>query len=150
MEALEGATSHQPTASPAPRPAGATVLTQRSRLRANPVIPRRYEMLSRQLYTRINPQTGHTWGRTEPGWDERDPERPRLMAKWVERCFNATTVAMLARQGLIWPQDLLEDFLAGQRPAPATTVKRSVPAPASSVEDSNVVDFDRFRHQRRA
>lgn len=112
--------------------------------------PRRYEMLSRQLYTRINPQTGHTWGRTEPGWDERDPERPRLMAKWVERCFNAATVAMLAPQGLIWPQDLLEDFLAGQRPAPATTVKRSVPAPASSVEDSNVVDFDRFRHQRRA
>ncbi|WP_232661240.1 helix-turn-helix domain-containing protein [Pseudonocardia sp. TRM90224] len=82
----------------------------------------RYAMLRRQLYTRINPETGHTWGRTEPGWDEREPEQPRLLAKWVERCYNATSPAMLAPRRLIWPQDLLEDILAGQRSAPSTSV----------------------------
>lgn len=112
--------------------------------------PRRYEMLQRQLYTRINPQTGHTWGRTEPGWDERVPERPRLIAKWVERCFNATTVTMLAPLGLIWPQDLLEDFLAGQRPAPSTARVPTVPSQTAPIEDNNVVEFDRFRQKRRA
>jgi hypothetical protein len=112
----------------------------------------RYEMLRRQLYTRINPQTGHTWGRTEPGWDDREPERPRLMAKWVERCFGATSATMLAPHRLRWPQDLLEAFLAGQRAAP--TVARSTTLPVrrgQRDEDGlNVVDFDRFRQDRRA
>jgi Zn-dependent peptidase ImmA (M78 family) len=112
----------------------------------------RYEMLRRQLYTRINPQTGHTWGRTEPGWDDREPERPRLMAKWVERCFGATSATMLAPHRLRWPQDLLDAFLAGQRAAP--TVARSTTLPVrrgQRDEDGlNVVDFDRFRQDRRA
>lgn len=103
----------------------------------------RYDMLRRQLYTRINPDTGSTWGRTEPGWNDRAPERPRLLAKWVERCFNATSARMLVSQNLIWPQDLLEDFLAGQREAPPIRpTTRVAPAP-----DGNVVDFERFRHR---
>ena len=146
----------------------------------------RHDMMRRQLYTRTNPDTGRTWGRTEPGWDERTPEQPRLLAKWVERCFGATSPAMLAPRELIWPQDLLVDFLAGQRSAPATTTsptsattststassstaagstaagsaaaassagaRRSGPAPgrAGPVKGGNVVDFDRFRNERRA
>ncbi|WP_218602626.1 ImmA/IrrE family metallo-endopeptidase [Pseudonocardia abyssalis] len=126
----------------------------------------RYDMLRRQLYTRINPATGHTWGRTEPGWDARVPEQPRLLAKWVERCFHATSAAMLAPRRLIWPADLLEDFLAGQRPAPSTTPsdnssiagtnQRRPALSAAAVPGTialargNVVDFDRFRNERRA
>jgi len=132
----------------------------------------RYDMLRRQLYTRINPATGHTWGRTEPGWDARVPEQPRLLAKWVERCFHATSVTMLAPRRLIWPQDLLEDFLAEQRPAPAGSLAASganrrrptgssassgaVTAPEATtpgavpVAGGNVLDFDRFRNERRA
>jgi hypothetical protein len=112
----------------------------------------RYEMLRRQLYTRINPETGHTWGRTEPGWDDREPERPRLIAKWVERCFGATSASMLAPHRLMWPQDLLEAVLAGQRTAPDVARSTTLPVrPGKRGDDGrNVVDFDRFRQDRRA
>lgn len=109
----------------------------------------RYEMLSRQLYTRINPDTGRTWGRTEPGWDERTPERPRLLAKWVERCFGATNVTMLAPHNLIWPQDVMEDLLAGQRQAPTSMPLEPQREPDAAAREV-VVDFGRFRSRRRA
>jgi hypothetical protein len=99
--------------------------------------------------TRINPDTGRTWGRTEPGWDERIPERPRLLAKWVERCFGATTVPMLGPHNLIWPQDVLEDLLAGQRPAPPVASEEPSRVPKAGGDDV-VVDFGRFRGRRRA
>ena len=108
----------------------------------------RYDMLRRQLYTRLNPQTGHTWRKTEPGWDEREVERPRLIAKWVEHCYAATSATMLAPHRLMWPHDVLEDFLAGQRSAPAPSAQR--PTPETAAVSGNVVDFDRFRQRRRA
>lgn len=135
---------------------------------------RRYDMLRKQLYTRVNPDTGHTWGRTEPGWDERDPERPRLLAKWMEQCFGATSVAMLATRDANWPdghakypQDLLDDLFAGQRRAPSASGQSAAPRRTTDVVTSAVpparaltpmggdggnviVDFDRFRRQRRA
>lgn len=77
----------------------------------------RAAMLQRQLYTRINSETGRTWGKTEPGWDARLPEQPRLLIKWVEACYGATSVEMLAALDLIFPADLLADILAGQRGA---------------------------------
>nr|WP_245649462.1 ImmA/IrrE family metallo-endopeptidase [Nocardia shimofusensis] len=110
----------------------------------------RYEMLSRQLYTRINPDTGHTWGRTEPGWDARQIERPRLLARWVERCYGATSATMLASQQLIWPQDLIEDFLAGQRSAPNRTPFTPRESQPLHTETSVIVATDRFRERRRA
>ncbi|SHT51813.1 DNA-binding protein [Mycobacteroides abscessus subsp. abscessus] len=120
----------------------------------------RYEMLRRQLYTRVNSDTGHTWGKTEPGWDDREPERPRLMAKWVEVCFGAKSAQMLAPRRLIWPEDLLEDFLAGQRSAPprrnrpsagsAEVVVAPEPQPQiSAPRGGTVVDFERFRNRSR-
>ncbi|WP_145043379.1 ImmA/IrrE family metallo-endopeptidase [Mycobacteroides abscessus] len=80
----------------------------------------RFEALRRQLYTRANTETGTTWGRVEPGWDDREVEQPRLISKWLELAFSARSAAMLAPYGLPWPQDLVEDFMAGQRTAPHT------------------------------
>jgi len=108
----------------------------------------RYDMLRRQLYTRVNAQTGHTWGKTEPGWDEREVERPRMLAKWVERCYSATSATMLGPHGLIWPPDVLDDLLAGQRSAPGRVAVRSATTTPSG--GGNVVDFDRFRQRRHA
>lgn len=45
-------------------------------------------------------------------------ERPRLISKWLEMAFCARSAAMLAPYDLLWPQDLMEDFMAGQRAAP--------------------------------
>lgn len=81
----------------------------------------RAKMLTTQLYARINPDTGHTWGMTEPGWMDRQAERPRLVRKWVERCYGGASVAMLATApSMIFPSDLLGWFLTTQRAAPAT------------------------------
>ncbi|MGY1984135.1 ImmA/IrrE family metallo-endopeptidase [Nocardia gipuzkoensis] len=108
----------------------------------------RYDMLRRQLYTRQNPETGHTWGKTEPGWDAREVERPRLMSRWVERCYGATSAAMLAPHQLMWPQDLLEDFLAGQRTAPGRVTP--VAGASTPTGEGKVIAFEQFRQRRRA
>ncbi|MUL61217.1 DNA-binding protein [Mycobacterium sp. CBMA 213] len=76
---------------------------------------KRFESLQRQLYSRVNPDTDTTWGRVEPGWNDREVERPRLVSKWVEIGLSARSAAMLAPYGLPWPQDMLEEFLYGQR-----------------------------------
>jgi Zn-dependent peptidase ImmA (M78 family) len=89
----------------------------------------RFEALRRQLYTRTNTETDTTWGRVEPGWNDREVERPRLISKWLEMAFSASSVMMLAPFDLMWPMDVLEDFTAGQRSGPAIT---STPA----VDDS--------------
>jgi Zn-dependent peptidase ImmA (M78 family) len=85
----------------------------------------RFDALRRQLYTRTNTETDTTWGRVEPGWNDREVERPRLISKWLEIVFSARSAAMLQPFDLMWPQDLLEDFMAGQRPAPGGTAERS-------------------------
>lgn len=115
----------------------------------------RAKMLQRQLYTRINTDTGHTWGRTEPGWDERKPERPRLLIKWVQRCYGASSADMLAAHELMFPADLLSDFLAGQRGAPSRTSSRPAPSPVSDAdgdgaEYGTVVQLSRIRACRQA
>ncbi|MGB3676821.1 MAG: ImmA/IrrE family metallo-endopeptidase, partial [Candidatus Nanopelagicales bacterium] len=75
----------------------------------------RADTLQRQLYTRVNPETGHTWGKTEPGWNSRVPERPRLLRRWMEECYGSVSAEALAAHDLIYPTDLLADILAGQR-----------------------------------
>lgn len=85
----------------------------------------RFEALRRQLYTRVNTETDTTWGRVEPGWNDREVERPRLISKWLEIVFSASSAAMLQPYDLMWPQDVLEDFMAGQRSAPGNTAERS-------------------------
>jgi|SRR5690625_2074499 len=116
----------------------------------------RAKMLTTQLHSRINPETGHTWGMTEPGWNERGPERPRLLRKWVERCYGGAAVPMLtARESMIFPPDLLDWFLATQRPSPGADRHPVAASVGSSVEGSSapgsrpqVVRLDDFRRGR--
>lgn len=68
----------------------------------------RYETLKRQLHTKINRDTGHTWGKTEPGWDGRCPEQPELLARLLQQSGSAG-------RGQMWPNDVLEAFMTGQR-----------------------------------
>ncbi|MDM2175035.1 helix-turn-helix domain-containing protein [Mycobacteroides franklinii] len=103
----------------------------------------RYEMLRTQLYTRINADTGFTWGRTEPGWDERLPERPRLMSKWIEFAYGVSSPEALAAHQVIWPLDVLHEFLVGQRYAAAP-----VKPPPARVMRSGVADFAAYRQRR--
>lgn len=115
----------------------------------------RARMLTTQLYSRINPNTGHTWGMTEPGWDERELERPRLLRKWVERCYGSASVPMLsARDSMIFPPDLLDWFLATQRGAPKAE-RQPVAAAIGSTrvdrglsEPRQVIRMDDFRRGR--
>jgi len=75
--------------------------------------------LQRQLYTRINTDTGHTWGKTEPGWDTYTPEKPRLLRRWMGVCYaEADSAEALVAHNLIYPTHLLADILAGQGNAP--------------------------------
>ncbi|MGX9293564.1 helix-turn-helix domain-containing protein [Tsukamurella paurometabola] len=123
----------------------------------------RFRSLQKQLYQRVNPDTGRTWGRTEPGWDDRAVERPRLLSKWVELGFAVPSAQLLSTYDLIFPGDILGDFLVGQRPAPSTST--SPAAPASPAVDTtagsrggdrgagdgtaDVIDFRRFQQRSR-
>lgn len=116
----------------------------------------RAKMLTTQLHSRINPDTGHTWGMTEPGWKDREVERPRLIRKWVERCYGGASVPMLvARESMIFPPDLLDGFLATQRPAPAADrqpVAASIGAASTSTRAPDcgpqVIRLEDFRRGR--
>lgn len=86
----------------------------------------RAKALTRQLYTRINPTTGRTWGMDEPGWDEHTPERPRILSHWAERCFGTSAPMALSTLSRIWPPDLLTAMFAEQR--------RSTPRTSNDVD----------------
>ncbi|WP_019201894.1 ImmA/IrrE family metallo-endopeptidase [Tsukamurella sp. 1534] len=128
----------------------------------------RFRSLQKQLYQRVNPDTGRTWGRTEPGWDDRAVERPRLLSKWIELGFSVQSPQLLATYDLIFPGDILADFLVGQRPAPSTTsspTASSAAAPSAPAVDTvagargedrdaadgsaDVIDFRRFQQRSR-
>jgi Zn-dependent peptidase ImmA (M78 family) len=71
--------------------------------------------LQKQLYTRINPTTGRTWGVDEPGWDDREPERPGMLSRWSERCWGNSLPHEDAHTANRWPADLLESVFSAQR-----------------------------------
>ncbi|AYE99580.1 DNA-binding protein (plasmid) [Mycobacterium paragordonae] len=115
----------------------------------------RAETLQKQLYTRINTDTGHTWGKTEPGWDARKPERPRLLRKWIEACYGTASAEALMAHNLIFPADLMADVLAGQRDAPGRARLRVARVKSAGDGDGEgpgdggqiVVPFERARRQ---
>lgn len=112
----------------------------------------RYRLLQKQLYTRVNPDTGFTWGRTEPGWDDRVPERPRLMSRWVEAVYNTKTTQALAARNLIWPIDVIREFMVGQRgrathgPAPTTSARHVSSSPGGQVVRVDFANANRSHH----
>lgn len=109
----------------------------------------RYEMLRTQLYTRINAETGFTWGRTEPGWQDRKPERPGLLSRWIEFAFGIASPEVLAAHRLIWPPDVIAEFLVGQRfPTAGPEPTRS--GPPRSGGSGGVIDFAAHRARRQA
>lgn len=63
--------------------------------------------LQKQLYTRRNPKSGKTWGVTEPGYDERAIEQPRMLNAWVEKFFGRLPPHALADRMRFIPEDLL-------------------------------------------
>ena len=95
-------------------------------LHGNDVISdQRRKTLYDQLYTRRNPETGRSFGVTEPGWDQRLPERPRLIAAWSKHITGSLVPEAIASASRIFPPDLLMSILNEQRGAP----RRSAPPP---------------------
>jgi hypothetical protein len=107
-------------------------------LHANGAITdQRKKMLYEQLYTRRNPETGRSFGATEPGWDKRSPERPRLIAAWLERIVGSVMPEAVASMLGIFPSDLLGSILNEQRKAPAQLKKPTARRPQA--DDRRVV-----------
>lgn len=75
----------------------------------------RFQALRTQLYTRRNPETGRTWGLDEPGWNERKPERPRLLSAWIERDLGTTDPEAVSSMLPFFPADVLAQILREQR-----------------------------------
>lgn len=71
--------------------------------------------LSKQLYVRKNPATGRSWGRDEPGWDDRKVERPRALTAWAERCVGTSAAGALSNIDSFWQDDLMHSILNAQR-----------------------------------
>jgi hypothetical protein len=107
-------------------------------LHVNGVITdQRQKTLYDQLYTRKNPETGRSFGATEPGWDKRDPERPRLIAAWLERIVGSAIPEVVASTSGIFPSDMLGSILNEQRKAPARVKNTARDKP--STDDRRVV-----------
>lgn len=80
---------------------------------------RRADMLHRHLNAGSNPATGQLWSVTEPGWDARHVEQPRLISKWAELCCGSAAPALVAaRTSTVLPLDVVKSVLATQRSAP--------------------------------
>ncbi len=63
--------------------------------------------LQKQLYTRRNPKSGKTWGATEPGYDERMVEKPKLLDAWVSKFYGDVSTSAVANLIKFAPEDLL-------------------------------------------
>jgi len=87
-------------------------------LRANDAISdQRYQTICRQISGRTDPDSGHTWTVTEPGWDRFEPERPRLLTNWLQDGYDARTVHARAELASRWGGTLVRELLHEQRPA---------------------------------
>lgn len=85
-------------------------------LHTNGVITdQRKKTLYAQLYTRRNPETGRSFGATEPGWDRRIPERPRLIAAWAQHITGSLAPEIISTASGIIPPDLLAGIMNEQR-----------------------------------
>jgi Zn-dependent peptidase ImmA (M78 family) len=71
--------------------------------------------LYKQMSNRRDRQTGERWRVQEPGWREREPERPKLIAKVLETAFDSEPdLNTLSRFIYSWRPDFIDQLLAGQ------------------------------------
>jgi hypothetical protein len=75
----------------------------------------RRKTLQAQLYTRINPGTGRTWGRDEPGWNSRSVEEPSLIATWMSRCLGGASPNLVANLSGVWPSDIVAMMIGAEK-----------------------------------
>lgn len=108
----------------------------------------RKDTLQKQLYTRKNPETGRTYGVDEPGWKAQTPERPRMLAEWLERTVGSANPNAVASLSGAWPADVLGGFLTEQRrrgPVRGSSTsqrsQRPVHADAESRSSGQVIDL---------
>jgi len=71
--------------------------------------------LYKQMSNRRDRQTGERWRIQEPGWRDREPERPKLIAKVLEAAFGAgPDLDTLSSVLYGWRSDLVDQLLTGQ------------------------------------
>lgn len=71
--------------------------------------------LYKQLSNRRDRTTGQSWRLTEPGWNDRRAERPKLIAKVLEYAFDdVRSVNDLSKKVCHWRSDLVEQVISGQ------------------------------------
>jgi len=71
--------------------------------------------LYKQMSNRRDRQTGERWRVQEPGWRDRESERPKLVAKVLETAFDSPPdLESLSRFIYGWRPDLIGQLLAGQ------------------------------------
>ena len=110
----------------------------------------RRDTLRKQLYARINPATGRTWGKDEPGWDTREVELPSLINTWMQRCLGGNAPNLVANLSVIWPADIISMIIARQKTAARASRSSSrgrgdvVPM---RLKDRDVIDLETKRMQ---
>jgi Zn-dependent peptidase ImmA (M78 family) len=104
----------------------------------------RTQMLRKQLYTRINSGTGHTWGRDEPGASARTPEQPSLITTWMQRCLGGTSPNFISTLSGVWPADLIAAITGSQQKTAQMTSRGPQRTPAKET-GTEVIDLDTWR-----
>ena len=71
--------------------------------------------LYKQMSNRRDRHTGERWRIQEPGWRDREPERPKLIAKVLETAFDSQpSPGSLSRFFYGWKPNYIDQLLAGQ------------------------------------
>jgi Zn-dependent peptidase ImmA (M78 family) len=102
----------------------------------------RTETLRKQLYKRINPATGKTWGRDEPGADARKPETPTMITTWMNRCLGGTSPNLVSNFSRMWPPDIISMISGDGR---QFTPSLSAPPVNKAVPRREVTDLNEYR-----
>ncbi len=71
--------------------------------------------LYKQLSNRKDRLTGQRWRIQEPGWRDRNPERPKLIARIGEVAFGTDPqLSRISAQSCNWPERFIRQLIAGQ------------------------------------
>lgn len=92
--------------------------------------------LYKQMSNRRDHQTGERWRIQEPGWKEREPERPKLIAKVSEVAFGSdASLDDIVGHVYNWRPDLVGKLLGGQ----VTPWAKNLSATVGSAEDRDPI-----------